>query len=142
MIDQDSPFVLTQALATLGRGDLLARLAARGHSKTGMPDVKLLWCLGDAPVNVQQVAEMTGTTKQFAARTVGKLHEAGLVHVEPGAEDKRSIAITATKQGAALLATIREEKDAIEAQWRATLGDATFDAIALALAQLFDSLRK
>lgn len=142
MIDQDSPFVLTQALATLGKGQLLARLAARGHPETGMPDVKLLWCLGDSPVNVQQVADMTGTTKQFAARTVAKLKEAGLVHVETDSNDKRSIAITATKRGAALLAIVREEKDAIEAEWRATLGPATFEAVARALGLLFDGLRK
>jgi DNA-binding MarR family transcriptional regulator len=142
MIDQDSPFVLTQAVATLGKSDLLMRLAARGYRETGMPDVKLLWCLSDSPVNVQQVAEMTGTTKQFAARTVAKLREAGLVHVEPGTEDKRSIAITATKRGTALLAVIRDEKNAIEAEWRATLGAPAFDAVAKALAKLFESSRK
>src|SRR3954464_7021790 len=129
MLDPTSPFVMAQAVAMLGKTDLLVRLAARGHGETGMPDVKLLWCLGDTPVNVQQVAEMTGTTKQFAARTVAKLRDAGLVHVEADPKDRRSIAITATKRGAALLAIIREEKDAIEAEWRATLGVATFEAV-------------
>ena len=142
MLDPASPFVTIQAVAMLGKSELLFRLAARGHGETGMPDVKLLWCLGDTPVNVQQVAEMTGTTKQFAARMVAKLRDAGLLHVEPDPKDKRSIAITATKRGTALLAIVREEKNAIEAEWRATLGGATFEAVAKALARLLESARK
>ncbi|MEO6012476.1 MAG: MarR family transcriptional regulator [Devosia sp.] len=138
MIDPSSPFVLAQAVATLGKGALLARLAACGHGEVGMPDVKLLWCLGAEPVNVQQVAEMTGTTKQFAARTVAKLRESGLVRVSPAPNDKRSIAITATRKGEALLAIIRSEKDAIEAEWRAAIGATAFEAIARALARLID----
>lgn len=142
MIDPDSPFVLIQALATVGRGRLLDRLAARGHADIGMPDVKLLWCLGDTPINVQRAAEMTGTTKQFAARTIAKLSTTGLVKTAPDPSDGRAIAITATRKGAALLKIIREEKDAIERTWHAALGGPAYAALTEAMGAVLEDLRK
>lgn len=140
MIQLDSPFVLSQAVATIGKAALLVRLEALGHAEIGMPDVKLLWCLGDEPVNVQQVAQMTGTTKQFAARTVSKLRAAGLVAVHRHPTDKRAIGITATHQGAALTAVIARERDAIELGWRKVLGTADFERVARLLARLAEGL--
>ena len=142
MIDPDSPFVLIQALATAGRGDLLERLAGRGYGEIGMPDVKLLWCLSDMPINVQRAAEMMGTTKQFAARTVAKLADAGLVKTTPDPTDRRAVAIVTGRKGAALLAVIREERDAIEREWRAALGASGFAALAGALGTMLAAPRK
>ena len=100
MIQLDSPFVMSQALASVGKSALLERLAARGYGSIGMPDIKLLWCLGEEPINVQQAAQMMGTTKQFAARTVAALKAAGLVRVATDQTDRRAIAIRASLEPA------------------------------------------
>lgn len=136
MIDPDSPFVLIQALATMGRSSLLQRLERRGHSGVGMPDIKLLWCLGDEPINVQQAAEMMGTTKQFAARTVTRLRDAGLVDVKTYPHDRRASAITATPKGADLIAVVARERDAIEQEWLVRLGQDKLAGMSEALASL------
>lgn len=142
MIERDSPFVMSQAIATLGKSVLLERLAARGHGGIGMPDIKLLWCLSDEPINVQQAAQMMGTTKQFAARTVAALKAAGLVRVAADEADKRAIAIRASREGAKLLAVIEQEKDAIERNWRDLLGSAGYDRLTEAMARLVDGIAK
>lgn len=136
MIQPDSPFVLIQALATLGRQALLMRLAARGHTDIGMPDIKLLWCLGHDPITVQQAADMMGTTKQFAARTVAKLQDAGLVQVKTHPTDRRASAVTATRKGAAFSALVAEERDAIERDWQERMGTAELGALAERLNRL------
>lgn len=136
MIQLDSPFVLVQALATLGRQALLERLTARGHADIGMPDVKLLWCLGDEPITVQQAAQMIGTTKQFAARTVAKLHDAGLVQVKTHPTDRRASAITATRKGAALIAIVAAERDVIEQEWQSRIGANELRAVSERLSKL------
>ena len=136
MIQPDSPFVLIQALATMGRSSLLERLAKLGHSDVGMPDIKLLWCLGDDPLNVQQAAEMMGTTKQFAARTVTKLRDAGLLEVKTFPSDRRASAITATPKGADLIAIVAKERDAIEQEWLSRLGSEKLAGVTGGLAAL------
>lgn len=136
MINPDSPFELAQALAQHGRIALLARLADRGHADIGMPDVKLLWCLGAEPISVQRAAEMIGTTKQFAARTVAKLQQAGLLQVAIDAGDKRALAISATKKGAALIRIVSRERDAIETEWREKIGETKLRRLTEGLAGL------
>ncbi len=136
MIQPDSPFVLIQALATMGRSALLERMERLGHSGLGMPDIKLLWCLGHEPINVQQAAEMMGTTKQFAARTVAKLRDAGLVDVKTYANDRRASAITATRKGADMIAIVARERDAIEQEWLSRLGRDDWARMTTALAAL------
>lgn len=142
MIRRDSPFVMSQVIASLGKTALLERLAARGHGSIGMPDIKLLWCLSDEPINVQQAAQMMGTTKQFAARTVAALKVAGLVRVTADETDKRAIAIRASRDGARLLAIIAQEKCAIEQSWRDMLGAAGYDRLTEAMARLVDGIAK
>jgi DNA-binding MarR family transcriptional regulator len=142
MIQRDSPFVMSQAIATLGRAALLERLAARGHADIGMPDIKLLWCLSDEPINVQRAAQMMGTTKQFAARTVASLKAAGLVRVAADAADKRAIAISASREGQRLLAIIAKERDAIEQEWRDVLGAPAYARLTEGMARLVDDLAK
>ena len=136
MIHPESPFELVQALAQSGRTALLARLAERGHPNVGMPDVKLLWCLGSEPISVQRAAEMIGTTKQFAARTVAKLEKAGLVEVAVDAGDKRALAISATKKGSTLTQLVSRERDAIEREWREKLGETKLRRLTEGLAGL------
>jgi DNA-binding MarR family transcriptional regulator len=142
MIESDSPFVMNQAIATLGKTALLERLAARGQGGIGMPDIKLLWCLSDEPINVQQAAQMMGTTKQFAARTVAALKTAGLVRVAADQTDKRAIAIRASAQGTRLLAVIEEEKNAIERRWRDLLGTAEYARLTEAMARIVTDIAK
>jgi len=131
-----SPFVLVQALANLGRAALLERLARRGLTDIGMPDVKLLWCLDEAPITVQQAAQMMGTTNQFAARTVAKLQAEGLVEVGIHTTDKRASAVTATRKGAELVAILAEERDVIEQDWRARIGAEELASLARSLGRL------
>jgi DNA-binding MarR family transcriptional regulator len=142
MIQRDSIFVMSQAIATFGKTALLERLASRGHEAIGMPVIKLLWCLSDKPITVQQAARMMGTTKQFAARTVATLKAEGLVCVAADKADKRAVAITASREGEKLLAIVRQEKDAIERAWRNTLGAETFERLTQAMARLVDDLAK
>jgi DNA-binding MarR family transcriptional regulator len=142
MIERDSPFVMSQAIATLGKTALLERLAARGHGNIGMPDIKLLWCLSDEPINVQQAAQMIGTTKQFAARTVATLKAAGLVRVAVDETDRRAIAIRASPAGTRLLTVIEQEKDAIEREWRDLLGTTGYDRLSKAMARLVVDIAK
>ena len=136
MIHPDSPFELVQALAQIGRTALLARLADRGHPEIGMPDVKLLWCLGDEPISVQRAAEMIGTTKQFAAKTVAKLQKAGLLQVATAIGDRRALAISATRRGLDLVEVVTRERDAIEQEWRDKIGKVALGQLTAGMAGL------
>ncbi|QQR36319.1 MarR family transcriptional regulator [Devosia oryziradicis] len=101
-----------------------------------MPDVKLLWCLGDEPISVQRAAEMIGTTKQFAAKTVAKLQKAGLLQVATATGDRRALAISATRKGLDLVDVVTRERDAIEQEWRDKIGQVTLGQLTAGMAGL------
>ncbi len=75
-------------------------------------------------------------TKQAAQQFVDTLAARGIVSRLPDPKDARAKIITLTGLGKAMMTEANAVKRAIEADYRATLGDATFTALQQALNRL------
>ena len=66
-------------------------------SKQWLPLMMLGRC--EEPLNLNQLAEKCGITRQSAKQLVDKLEEKGLVYLERNGSDRRSISIVITEKG-------------------------------------------
>lgn len=104
------------------RRDLVAALRVRGFDDVNLSGARILRVLGREPKIVQALADATGTTKQFAAREVRHLAEAGYVETSPSPADGRAVLVKATRRGHRLLAASDREKRRLDAGVEARLG--------------------
>jgi DNA-binding MarR family transcriptional regulator len=124
---------LSQLLANQTRKALTDAMIARGYDGICMPEARLIWEVAASTPNIQQLAERTGTTKQFCAREVAKLREAGYLATEIDPGDKRAVRVGLTEKGENLMRDLREEKLGLEAEMRARVGSDTYDAVLRAM---------
>ncbi len=127
---------LSQALAAQTRNILTDAMIARGYDGICMPEARLIWEASVGTLNIQQLAERTGTTKQFCAREVAKLRDGGYLDTKSDVGDKRAVRVTLTTRGEKLLGDLREEKLKLEAEMRARIGNAAYDAALAAMTRL------
>lgn len=131
-----STFDLVQALAQEMRGDLVGRLKLCGYANIGMSDIRLIWHASTGGHNVQRLAALTGTTKQFCAREVQKLRAAGLLRTDSDKQDGRALKIRLTANGERLLADVQREKAALERSLELRTGTELYGALQIALRAL------
>ena len=134
----ETVFELAQILAIKTRKALSDAIAARGYGEISVPEARLIWEISTGGQNIQQLAARTGTTKQFCAREVAKLRDAGYLATTPDTRDKRSVQVALTTAGKTLLKDLRAEKLRLEDEMRTQLGATAYDAFRAAMGRLVD----
>lgn len=129
-------FELSQIMAQQTRKALADAIAAHGYADVSLPGARLIWEVSTGARNIQQLAERTGTTKQFCARETARLRDCGYLETRPDQNDKRSVRVVLTKKGAAALSELRAVKLGLEDEMRAKIGDAAYEAALKAMTDL------
>jgi DNA-binding MarR family transcriptional regulator len=92
-----------------------------GISWAGFRLLAALWVLGDAEPT--QIAHITGATKAAVSSAINTLERDGFVARHHDATDRRSVRITLTKQGHALMSNAGKRQRERERAWTAILTD-------------------
>jgi DNA-binding MarR family transcriptional regulator len=118
--------------------DLHERLAGRGWL-----DMRPLYGFvllavrdGDGPATVVSLAGLLGVTKQAASKLVTTMEELGYVERSAHEADGRAKAVSLTRRGAELLATVEAIYAELEGEWAAVLGGERVDALRQDLIQV------
>ncbi|SMB89495.1 MarR family winged helix-turn-helix transcriptional regulator [Deinococcus hopiensis] len=114
----------------------LEQLHARGHTALSLAHTNLLPHLGTEGTRIVTLAERAGMTKQAASQLVGELETCGYVERRPDPADGRATRIQFTASGWQYLLDAQEVKRAIEAEYRARLGEDLWNNLNEALEQL------
>lgn len=113
-------------LFAMGLEDLVAglheRLAARGRSGVRPGDGYVLLAARGRAVSSSEVAALTGTSRQAAAKLTERLVADGLLAREPSPDDARVVLLRLTPDGELLLAEVEDVYAELEQQWAALLG--------------------
>ena len=116
----------------------MAALARRGFGGVTFPALRLLVELEAEARSVQALADATGTTKQFCAREVKKLEEAGYVSLERSEDDRRVTPVSLSGSGRKLLVAARAAKHELDVAVGRRLGLADARTLRRLLARLAD----
>ncbi len=137
--DDPRPLLTLLTLATQRERDALVRaLQAHGFDGIALPEVRLLAELKAEPRSIQALADATATTKQYCAREVTKLEEAGFVSRAASAGDRRMILVSLRARGRRLLDATRAAKHALDAAVARRLGNQEARTLRRLLARLLD----
>ncbi len=135
--EEDPPLLTLLSVVTQNeREALVAALERRGFHGVSLPAVRLLAELKDAPKSVQSLADATGTTKQFCAREVKRLDEAGYLEVAPSEEDRRAVVVSLGPHGRRLMAAARDIKRELDGAIVRRLGEKDARVLRTLLARL------
>ncbi len=132
-------FEVLQLMAAQTRKGLNEASAALGYDGISVPEARLIWEISTGSRNIQQLAERTGTTKQFCAREIAKLREAGFVVTKTDSVDKRAVRVMLTPKGETLLADLGAEKLRLEAEMRDRIGPEAYAQTIKTLSALLDT---
>ena len=111
-------------------------MVAQGHTVFAEAASAILGYIGPHGIGQSALARQMGVTKQAAQQFVDTLDRQGIVMRLPDPKDARGKIVGLTAAGKAVMAQANAVKLAIEADYRATLGDAGFSALQAALAGL------
>lgn len=131
-------FELVQFASVETRKAMEAAFAERGYPDLTAADARLIWESSTGKHNVQQLADRMGTTKQYCAREVAKLRDAGFLATQSDADDKRAVRVELTESGRELLVELRAEKLRLEDEMRARIGDSAYETTRAALGTLLE----
>jgi DNA-binding MarR family transcriptional regulator len=87
--------------------ELIARLAAEGHSEIRLPHGNVFQYLDDEGTTVSTLAERAHMTKQAMAQLVAHLEGQGYVERVPDPADRRAKRVRATARGRDVYAIVR-----------------------------------
>lgn len=116
---------LARLLATAFR-DLIDGLH-EGLDERGWADVRpahgfVLLAASTAPTSVTEIAALTGTSKQAAAKLVEQMADAGYLERRPDQHDRRVVRVALTERGRELMVAVEGRYAELEAQWAEVLG--------------------
>ena len=112
-------------------------MAAAGFGERRFPDGRVLrLCSKPAGSTISGIGREIGITRQGAAKVVMHLAERGYVSVADSASSGREKSVTLTARGNEYLAVQRSAAQSIEADLRATVGQAGFSALGALLEAL------
>lgn len=114
----------------------LSRLHARGHTQLTPAHIAVLPHIDLAGTRPTVLAERADMSKQAAGQLVAELEARGYLHRLPDPADRRANLVGFTDLGRQFLRDAFDLKRALETEYRAVLGDARFEALQEALAEL------
>jgi DNA-binding MarR family transcriptional regulator len=108
------------------RAEFAAGMVAAGHGWFAQARGNLLQHVGPSGLRQADLVRRAGLTKQAVQQFVDELAADGILQREPDPGDARSRILRLTPQGLAAMRDADSIKRAIEARWRAALGEADF----------------
>ncbi|WP_420595909.1 MarR family winged helix-turn-helix transcriptional regulator [Deinococcus sp.] len=117
----------------------LEKLHQHGHTALSLAHTNLLPHLDTGGTRIVTLAERAGMTKQAAGQLVAELEKHGYVERRPDPDDGRALRVQFTPAGWQYLLDAQEVKRAIEAEYRALLGEAAWKQLNDALHRLSDT---
>jgi DNA-binding MarR family transcriptional regulator len=116
--------------------ELIARLAAGGHTEVRLPHGNVFQYLDDQGTTVSVLAERAQLTKQAMAQLVAHLEAHGYVERVPDPADRRAKLVRTTARGRAVFAIVRDFVAAMDARLDAALGEAKMRRLRALLEEL------
>jgi DNA-binding MarR family transcriptional regulator len=116
----------------------LQKLQAQGHTALSLAHTNLLPHLDTTGTRIVTLAERAGMTKQAAGQLVAELEQHGYVERGPDPTDGRAIRVQFTEAGWQYLLDAHTVKQAIQAEYRTTLGEPSWEGLNAALEKLLD----
>jgi DNA-binding MarR family transcriptional regulator len=114
----------------------IEKLRARGHTGLTLAHTALLVHLDIDGTRITTLADRAGVTKQAMGHLVQDLEQKGYIARTSDPSDRRATLITFTDSGWQFLRDAYVIKREIEAEYRAILGDARFEALGETLTRL------
>jgi DNA-binding MarR family transcriptional regulator len=114
---------------------LNAAVAAAGIEDMRTPYGFVIRALARAPLGLTELADYLGVTKQSAIKVVDEMEARGFLVREPHPADRRAKVLVLTPKGVAVRSAALAESRRMEAELRASLGDADVDAMRRVLVQ-------
>ena len=127
--------LLREPFRTLS-GQLMARLAERGHPEVRFAHGNVFQFLDDDGARVSLLAERAQVSKQAMAQLVAHLEGHGYVERVPDPGDGRAKLVRATDRGRDVYAVAREFVAEVEARLTARLGEAKLRRLRALLAEV------
>ena len=103
-------------------------MSRAGHAQMRPPFGFVIRALADAGLNLTELAERLGVTKQAAIKVVDEMEAYGFVERRPAPGDRRSKILGLTERGRGVSRAALATSHRIEDELRADLGDADVDA--------------
>src|SRR4051794_22636851 len=101
---------------------MLERVAAAGYDDVGPAHFNMLQHPTPEGLRPSELASRGHMTKQAANRLIRHLELHGYLTLEADPRDQRARIVRLTKKGRALIATIRDVVEDVEAEWSERLG--------------------
>ncbi|KZM35936.1 MarR family winged helix-turn-helix transcriptional regulator [Oerskovia enterophila] len=131
--------VLLLAGAFRGSIDALhSELAEQGHPEARPLHGFALQAIGPDGCTINELGQRLGVSKQAAAKTAVGLEKVGYVVRDSVPGDRRAVLLRRTSRAEEFLAASAAGFERVMDGWRRTLGDARFDALVEALADVAD----
>lgn len=111
-------------------------VAAAGHGHVAPAHFNILQHPTPDGMRPSELAARAQMTKQAANRLIRHLERHGYLRLEPDPSDQRARIIRLTDQGWALIRTIREVVEDVEAEWAERLGRRRFETLRTTLREL------
>jgi DNA-binding MarR family transcriptional regulator len=118
---------------------LYTHLADAGFDGVRVSHSPILGYPGPHKARPSEIAARSGRSRQHINFLLNELEDAGYLTRVPDPDDNRGKIVWLTQRGMNLLAAVRSEIDAIEADWERTLGRRRFTALKQSLADLTPS---
>lgn len=111
-------------------------VAAAGHKHVAPAHFNILQHPTPDGLRPSELAARSQMTKQAANRLIRHLERHGYLRLEPDPADQRARIVRLTKKGWALISTIRDVVEDVEAEWAERLGRRRFETLRETLTEL------
>lgn len=128
-------------VALQAKGEIVQAASALGHAGIRASHHDVLAVIGPAGARASEIARVQQVSRQAISTTVQELESLGYVQRRPDDRDRRGIVLTMTGRGVALGRDVLAAVDAIEARYRAILGDRRFTRFERTLADIDGAIR-
>jgi len=115
---------------------LLEQLASQGITDVTPSHLNILRHLNNQGMMISQLAQDAALSKQLVGRIVKELAAKGYLKITEEQNDRRIKFVSYTKKGTTLIRLAVEIVDAVEQQYKTTLGKAGYEQFRNALTQL------
>lgn len=122
------------AILVVGASRVVADRLNAAVAAAGVDDMRsafgyVIRVLAGQDRTLTELADLLGVTKQSAIKVVDDMERRGLLSREPHPSDRRAKVLTLTARGRTVRAAALAESRAMEAELRASAGDAAADAL-------------
>lgn len=118
------------------RSEMRRAVQESGHTLNGMEVRALLWIAAHDGATARELAQHSGRDKAQLTRVIQQLEQADLLSRSADADDRRVQRLALTQQGAALVASLKAERQAVAARMLGKLSKAEQAQLATLLARL------